>query len=251
MRILNIKNIIAFVFAWNPKEDERITAYVSYAVRRPDGKYLKTILIKLGFIVYAKLASSCAMILNRPRYVFYPPIDLQSNRGMATIYLGDYDMSPSELGPERLDRTLDTCKELACNLKLHIREIEYIDWDCIYSLEESDKELFGKYVYIVKDDKSERGSLTTEWNSHHHDYLVPSELTKDASEQQNLFADNIAKDITQAIVVAANDLGDVGGCALFVRDPINGNEYTLNITGFDDDGRLLANVVKITKGENK
>lgn len=64
-------------------------------------------------------------------------------------------------------------------------------------------------------------------------------------------ADNIAKDITQAIVVAANDLGDVGGCALFVRNPINGNEYTLNITGFDDDGRLLATVVKTTKGENK
>ena len=62
-------------------------------------------------------------------------------------------------------------------------------------------------------------------------------------------ADNIAKDITQAIVVVANDLGSVGGCALFVRDPNNGNEYTLNITGFDDDGRLLANVVKTTKGE--
>lgn len=56
-------------------------------------------------------------------------------------------------------------------------------------------------------------------------------------------ADKIAKNIAQSIVAVENDQS----CALFVKDPINGNEYTLNITGFDDDGRLLANVVKITK----
>ena len=408
MRILNIKNIIAFVFAWNPKEDRRITAYVSYAIRRSNGEYLKTILIKLGFIAYAELASNCS-VLHNPRYVFYPPIDLQPNQAIATIYLGDYDISPSELGPERFNRTLDTCKELACNLKSHIKEIEYIDQDCIYNLEESDKELFGKYVCVVKDDGSEHRSLTTEWNSHHNDYLVPSELTKDASEQldhlfvdtslhhtdekadnntetnpnenkkidrvlsyvflvmnlvpfeckiyvicdgtgdgeslgtlkqspfhdgdllfldadkvplfsftpkadsptklhnhgtvhvirfmkdvatkfikfaqqssyitarkvknvpelvegchvytahpltayityhnpekrkvSTLDVDKIAKNISQAIVAVENDQS----CALFVKDPINGNEYTLNITGFDNDGRLLANVVRIMK----
>lgn len=57
--------------------------------------------------------------------------------------------------------------------------------------------------------------------------------------------EEIAKNITQAMVAVENDQS----CALFVKDPINGNEYTLNITGFDDDGRLLANVVKTTKGE--
>lgn len=55
--------------------------------------------------------------------------------------------------------------------------------------------------------------------------------------------DKIAKNIAQAIVAVENDQS----CALFVKDPINGNEYTLNITGFDDDGHLLANVVKIIK----
>lgn len=57
--------------------------------------------------------------------------------------------------------------------------------------------------------------------------------------------EEIAKNIARAIVAVEND----HSCALFVKDPINGNEYTLNITGFDNDGRLLANVVKITKGE--
>lgn len=189
MRILNIKNIIAFVFAWIPKKDRRITVYVSYASRKPNGEYLKTILIKLGFIAYVEPEYNCSMVLHKPRYVFYPPVDLQPDHAIATIYLGDYDISPSELGPERFNRTLDTCKELACNLKSHINEIEYIDWDCAYNLEDSDKELFGKYVCVVKDDGSEHNSLTTEWNSHHHNYLVPSELTKDASDQRELFVD--------------------------------------------------------------
>ncbi len=56
--------------------------------------------------------------------------------------------------------------------------------------------------------------------------------------------EEIAKNIAQSIVAVENDQS----CALFVKDPINGNEYTLNITGFDDDGRLLANVVKQQKG---
>ncbi|WP_458463101.1 hypothetical protein [Paenibacillus sp.] len=58
-------------------------------------------------------------------------------------------------------------------------------------------------------------------------------------------AANIAKNMTQAMVAIENDQS----CALFVRDPINGNEYTLNIAGFDEDGRLLAHVVKMTKEE--
>lgn len=190
MKILNIKNIIAFVFAWNPKdEDEKFTVYVSYAIRDPNGKYKKTILIKLGFIGYVTAKSICTMITYKSRYVFYPPIDLQPNQGIATIYLCDHDIPPSELGPERLNRTFDTCKELTCNLKSHIDEIEYIDWDCAYSLEEGDKELSGKYVCVVKDDGSERRTLITEWNSNQHEYLVPSELTKDASEQRDLFID--------------------------------------------------------------
>ena len=50
-------------------------------------------------------------------------------------------------------------------------------------------------------------------------------------------------DIAQAIIATENDQSHT----LVVKDPVNGNEYTLNITDVDDEGRLIASVAKIIK----